>query len=383
MSLEPFEQLELIPSPRKNSAGGLDCRESNYFLAPPKNVLSKMEFLKSLKMEKRRAERTKMPLSLAIFSFREDGNGNIKKITKDFLQYLSKVTRETDIKGYLHDGQIGLLLPDTDQNGLKQCVEKIVTGNGQLPGTIMMGTYPDYIFHKLLSEEDEPDFFPLDLDNEIVSHRFQILLKKMIDIIGALLGIILFSPIMLLLAILVKITSPGPVIFKQVRLGYKGRRFPFYKFRSMYHNINDQIHREYVAKLIQGDLEKINQGKKGDSFFKLKDDPRVTPLGKFIRKTSLDELPQLFNILRGDMSLVGPRPPLPYEVEKYKSWHLRRILDMKPGITGLWQVSGRSKTTFDEMVRLDLRYVQNWSIWLDLKILFKTIREVIFPKGAA
>ncbi len=168
-----------------------------------------------------------------------------------------------------------------------------------------------------------------------------------------------------------------------MRLGLKGRRFPFYKFRSMYTNIDDRIHREYVANLIQGNLEKINKGKRGDSFFKMKDDPRVTPLGKFIRQTSLDELPQLFNVLKGHMSLVGPRPPLPYEVERYKPWHLRRILEMKPGITGLWQVSGRSKTTFDEMVRLDLRYVQNWSIWLDLKILIKTVWEVIHPKGAA
>jgi lipopolysaccharide/colanic/teichoic acid biosynthesis glycosyltransferase len=115
----------------------------------------------------------------------------------------------------------------------------------------------------------------------------------------------------------------------------------------------------------------------------MKDDPRITRVGKIIRKLSIDELPQLFNVLKGEMSLIGPRPPLPYEVEKYQPWHLRRVLEMKPGITGLWQVNGRSRTSFDEMVRLDLRYVQNWSLWLDLKILLKTIKEVIHPHGAA
>ena len=114
----------------------------------------------------------------------------------------------------------------------------------------------------------------------------------------------------------------------------------------------------------------------------MKSDPRVTRVGKIIRKTSIDELPQFFNVLKGEMSLVGPRPPLPYEVEKYEPWHLRRILEAKPGVTGLWQVSGRSRTSFDEMVRLDLRYVQNWSFWFDLKILLKTVRAVIPSKGA-
>lgn len=378
-----FEQLELIPKPKKTLADEHGNEGRNIILSPNKNGLSKIEFLKFLRMEKRRAERTKLPLSLAIFSFNGSENGDLDSISRNFLKYLTKVTRETDIKGYLNEGEVALLLPDTDENGLKQCVEKIINGNGDVPWSISMGTYPDYIFHKLLSEEDNPDFFPLDLDKEINRPWFQFLLKKIMDIIGSLIAIIIFSPLMIILSILIKITSPGPVIFKQMRLGHRGRRFPFYKFRSMYHNIDDRIHREYVAKLIQGDLEKINQGKKGDKFFKLKDDPRVTPLGKFIRQTSLDELPQFFNVLKGEMSLVGPRPPLPYEVEKYKSWHLRRILEMKPGITGFWQVSGRSRTTFDEMVRLDLRYVQNWSLWLDIKILFQTFREIIFPKGAA
>jgi lipopolysaccharide/colanic/teichoic acid biosynthesis glycosyltransferase len=147
-------------------------------------------------------------------------------------------------------------------------------------------------------------------------------------------------------------------------------------------NTDDQIHREYVTNLINGDLEKINQGDKETPLFKMVSDPRVTRVGKIIRKTSIDELPQFFNVLKGEMSLVGPRPPLSYEVQKYEPWHLRRILEVKPGVTGLWQVSGRSTTSFDEMVRLDLRYVHNWSTWVDLKIILKTVKAVLGLKGA-
>jgi exopolysaccharide biosynthesis polyprenyl glycosylphosphotransferase len=214
------------------------------------------------------------------------------------------------------------------------------------------------------------------------SHGFQIALKRGMDIRGSLVGLILFSPLMLVTAIAIKITSPGPIIFKQSRLGMKGARFPFYKFRSMHWNVDDRIHREYVTNLIKGEPEKINQGAEETPLFKMKSDPRVTRFGKIIRKTSIDELPQFFNVLKGEMSLVGPRPPLTYEVEKYEPWHLRRILDVKPGITGLWQVSGRSTISFNEMIRLDLRYAQNWSLWLDLKILLKTVRALIPSRSA-
>ncbi len=187
---------------------------------------------------------------------------------------------------------------------------------------------------------------------------------------------------MLLTALAIKFTSPGPIIFKQIRLGQRGVPFVFYKFRSMLTNTDDRIHREYVTHLIKGNLKEINQGDQETPLYKIKEDPRVTRVGRIIRKTSIDELPQLFNVLKGDMSLVGPRPPLPYEVEKYQSWHLRRILDAKPGITGLWQVEGRSQTSFDDMVRLDLQYIRNWSPWLDFKILLKTVKVVLKSAGA-
>ena len=346
------------------------------------HLLLKSEFLNRLRIEKRRADRSKAYLSLVLFYLQEKEEKGRDTLQK-FIALLHKNTRESDIKGWVEPDVIGLILPDTDENGVKRCVKKIAGSNGDFNYSVTSGTYPDHLFVKLLIEEKGlPDFFPLDLDEAKESRRFQIALKRAVDVLGALVGLILFSPIMLATAITIKMTSPGPIIFKQTRFGKKGVHFQFYKFRSMRWNIDDQIHREYVTNLIKGDLKKINQGDENTPLFKMKSDPRVTRVGKIIRKTSIDELPQFFNVLKGEMSLVGPRPPLPYEVEKYEPWHLRRILEAKPGVTGLWQVSGRSRTSFDEMVRLDLRYVQNWSFWFDLKILLKTVRAVIPSKGA-
>ncbi len=319
-----------------------------------------------------------MPLSLILFYLKE----NREKDDKKFLNLLHQNTRETDIKGWVKENVIGLLLPDTDPAGAKRCAEKIANKNGDGFCTYFIGSYPDHLFEKLLEEADRPDLFPLNLDDSNSSKPWQLRIKRLFDIFGAVIGIIIFSPIMIVTAIAIKLTSPGPIIFKQYRFGMKGVRFPFYKFRSMRINGDDRAHREYVTRLIKGELDKINQGDEEKPLYKMKDDPRITKIGKIIRKTSIDELPQLFNVLKGEMSLVGPRPPIPYEVEKYQPWHLRRILDVKPGITGLWQVDGRSRTSFDEMVRLDLRYARNWSLWLDFKILLKTIKAVLHTSGA-
>jgi lipopolysaccharide/colanic/teichoic acid biosynthesis glycosyltransferase len=190
------------------------------------------------------------------------------------------------------------------------------------------------------------------------------------------------SPLMLITALAVKLTSPGPVIFRQMRIGREGKPFPFYKFRSMRCDSDDTVHREYVKNLIQGRHDEINEGDADDPVYKLRSDSRITAVGRIIRRASIDELPQLFNVLKGEMSLVGPRPPIPYEIENYQPWHMRRLQEVRPGITGLWQVDGRSKTSFDDMVRLDLRYIRNWSLWLDFKILFKTVVVVIRCDGA-
>jgi lipopolysaccharide/colanic/teichoic acid biosynthesis glycosyltransferase len=198
------------------------------------------------------------------------------------------------------------------------------------------------------------------------------------DIFGSLFALIVFFPAFLVIALLVKLTSKGPVLFAQKRVGQFGREFTFFKFRTMHADNDPQIHREYVTKLIAGGGD-IGQG---NGVYKLINDPRVTPLGRFLRKSSLDELPQFVNVLMNDMSLVGPRPPLPYEYERYQTWHKRRVLELKPGLTGLWQIEGRSRATFDEMVRMDIRYANIWSLWLDVKIVMQTPAAMLSGRGA-
>ncbi|MFJ8265531.1 sugar transferase [Peribacillus asahii] len=195
-------------------------------------------------------------------------------------------------------------------------------------------------------------------------------MKRLVDIIGSLLGLILLSPIILIVAILIKIESPkGSVFFKQVRVGKGETTFQMYKFRSMVTDAEDKLK----------DLLELNEV--SGAMFKMKDDPRITRIGKFIRKTSIDELPQLWNVLKGEMSLVGPRPPLPREVEEYSSYDKQRLL-VTPGCTGLWQINGRSNLSFNEMVKLDLKYIANRSIWFDIRIIFKTAFALIISKDA-
>lgn len=177
-------------------------------------------------------------------------------------------------------------------------------------------------------------------------------------------------------------SSKGPVLFRQQRVGQYGRRFTFFKFRSMHTGNDHSIHKEYVTKLIASNVECEPSSGNNHHVYKLTNDTRITPVGKIIRRTSLDELPQLLNVLLGEMSLVGPRPAIPYELAAYQTWHRRRILEAKPGVTGLWQVMGRSRVRFDEMVRMDLRYATLWSPWLDFKILLLTPLAVIKGSGA-
>jgi lipopolysaccharide/colanic/teichoic acid biosynthesis glycosyltransferase len=206
--------------------------------------------------------------------------------------------------------------------------------------------------------------------------RLQKLLKRMIDLSGSISALILLSPVLFIISILIKMTSPGPIFFKQQRVGYRGKLFQFLKFRSMKTDCDCKAHEEYVKKLIQGRHQAINNGSADSPYFKMTNDPRITRLGHFLRKTSLDELPQLWNVIKGEMSLVGPRPPIPYELKEYQSWHRRRITEVKPGITGWWQVNGRNRIGFDEMVRLDIYYAENWSLLLDLKIILRTFKAV-------
>jgi exopolysaccharide biosynthesis polyprenyl glycosylphosphotransferase len=324
-----------------------------------------------------------------LIHFHEDEGAelhNLRKHTRKpqaVLSCIEKGLRATDIIGYLGHDVIGILLPDTDETGGRKLVEKLVNGKKDLPFAILRGTYPDELFSHLngerLATEDLSILFLEDFSN----HRtYQYVLKRAMDILGAVVGLLLLSPVMVMTALAVKATSAGPIIFKQTRLGKKGKPFVFYKFRSMNVKSDDKIHREYVTSLITKQSPVTNHGSAESPLFKIRSDPRITPVGHFIRKTSIDELPQLFNVLKGDMSLVGPRPPLAYETENYQSWHLRRILEAKPGITGLWQVSGRSRLSFDAMVRLDLTYARTWSLTMDMKIILKTFGVVIRGTGA-
>ncbi len=210
---------------------------------------------------------------------------------------------------------------------------------------------------------------------------WQRLVKRGFDTIAVSLGLILLSPLLLLLAILIKLDSPGPVLYKQQRVGENGRLFMMFKFRSMHTNANPNLHKAYVTQLIKQNFGLEQTNGNDQHSLKLENDPRITRVGRFIRKASLDELPQLFNILRGEMSLVGPRPPIPYEVDLYQDWHKRRF-EAIPGMTGVWQVRGRNRVSFDEMVRMDIEYIEHQSLWLDLKILLLTPLAVISGQGA-
>jgi lipopolysaccharide/colanic/teichoic acid biosynthesis glycosyltransferase len=212
---------------------------------------------------------------------------------------------------------------------------------------------------------DEPDWLP----DPPVTFRF---LKRTFDISFSLFALILFAPLLLIIAFLIKSTSKGPVLFRETRLGYHGDPFLVLKFRSMYDRSDRLVSDEYVGSLLGGAYGELGE----QPAFKVTNDPRLTPVGRFLRKTSLDELPQLLNVLQGHMSLVGPRPPILYEYEAYQEWHKQR-LSCKPGITGLWQIQGKSSTTFDDLINLDLYYIKHQSLWLDIKILLRTPSAVL------
>jgi exopolysaccharide biosynthesis polyprenyl glycosylphosphotransferase len=236
-----------------------------------------------------------------------------------------------------------------------------------IPSSISMDLYDLRI-----AKVRQTDFsgFPLLEFETFAAKEWQLFAKRVIDILLALFMLIVFSPLMLLLALAIKLTSRGPVFFNQQRCGLKGRTFVLYKFRSMF----------VGAELKRRELEKNNE--MDGPVFKIKHDPRITPLGRIMRKFSLDELPQFFNVLKGDMSFVGPRPPLAIEVDLYKIWQRRR-LSLKPGLTCIWQVSGRNKIGFEKWMEMDLEYIDKWSLWLDFKIMVKTVFVVIFGYGAS
>ncbi len=347
--------------------------------AHPDGLLSRAAFLRMVQREKRRTERSHSALSLAVLDIDADCQDTLDVV----VERVTTMARETDYVAAMDDARIAVLLPDTGEAGLRSFFDKVVLAR-QVQSTAVAGaTYPGADFDRLVTERLGTPRSRHAVDGgtpvPIPAHAYP--LKRALDVVGALFALVLLSPLMLLVALAVKLSSPGPVIFRQTRVGQGGAPFTFYKFRSMRTDMDDRVHREFVAKLIDGKQASSNAAGAGGDF-KIKADPRVTPIGRFIRKTSIDELPQFFNVLKGDMSLVGPRPPVTYEAEKYKSWHRRRVLDLKPGLTGIWQIEGRSRVSFDDMVRMDLRYLRHCSLRFDLSVLVRTVLVVLTCEGA-
>jgi lipopolysaccharide/colanic/teichoic acid biosynthesis glycosyltransferase len=360
--------------------------------AADREVLTEEGFLKALVLERKRSERSKNPFLLMLLETGQPSGPDIERNPLDrVISALLPTTRETDVVGWYQRGTVvgviftGLSADDksatlsTLLNKVNTALRSELTFDQFSQISISFHFFPDNWSGDGPNGTNDPALYP-DCFTP-VNGRVGILgIKRAMDIVVSLLMILVCLPWFLVIAAAIRATSKGPIFFRQKRVGQYGRNFTFLKFRSMYVNNDHSAHREYVSRLIAGNAERVAVNGKQDGVYKLANDKRITPLGGILRKTSLDELPQLLNVLCGDMSLVGPRPPIPYELAAYQTWHRRRLLQVKPGITGLWQVTGRSRVSFDDMVRLDLQYATTWSPWLDLKILLQTPAAVV--KGA-
>lgn len=337
-------------------------------------------------VERKRSERSRKHFLLMLIDISRITTNKEDTFLRKISDILISSTRDIDIKGwYKHNKMLGIIFTEGQNGCWKTLLNKIKTNISEM----LQPEMADLIEISWIDFPEEEDNQMHELGNSIVdlyrskdletaSYKMGVFAKRSVDLIGSIFGILLFSPFFMVISILIKITSEGPVFFKQQRAGKGGKTFSFLKFRTMYVNNDATIHKEFVSDFIKGKIKETADGQK--TVFKIKNDPRVTSIGRILRKTSLDEIPQFFNVLLGDMSLVGPRPSIPYEVEQYDLWHRRRVLEVKPGITGLWQVEGRSSSTFDNMVRLDLQYIRKWSFLLDIKLLIKTPFTLV--KGA-
>jgi lipopolysaccharide/colanic/teichoic acid biosynthesis glycosyltransferase len=359
----------------------------------PKLILSEEAFRGMISVERKRSERSQRPFVLLLIESGRSQSGDKQgRVLLEMLSALQGATRETDVTGwYSTNAVVGVMFTEIvlDNNAVLSTIlsrigavlrDKLDTDQFSRV-KFSFHVFPDDWDSQDAERPSNPTLYP-DLEKRQQSNRLGRATKRLIDVVGSLGLLMLLSPIFLLIAIAVKLSSRGPILFRQQRIGEHGTPFTFFKFRSMFVNNDASQHKEYVQNLIAGRADKQRTEGASEGVFKLTNDPRITPVGNFLRRTSLDELPQFYNVLRGDMSLVGPRPPVAYEVEAYATWHRRRLLEAKPGITGLWQVQGRSRVGFDDMVRLDLRYARNCSPWLDLKILMRTPKAVIAGNGA-
>jgi lipopolysaccharide/colanic/teichoic acid biosynthesis glycosyltransferase len=355
---------------------------------PKRSAVSESEFLRFLCLERKRSERSGKPFLVMLV---EGGNlfaaGGRDSVPACLAEALLSSTRDTDLVGWYKAGAIMAVLfaeiadePSVAMNVLLAkftgLVGEMIPAEQESHVKISIHIFPEPSNGESARKADLT-FYP-DVTRTVQSDATSSWLKRAIDLVASAIALVLLSPVLLLVAVAIKLTSKGPVLIRQTRVGQYGRNFTLLKFRSMYADCDHNIHKEYVTRFIAGAADVIHTDGNGKGVYKLTKDPRVTPFGQILRKTSLDEVPQFFNVLRGEMSLVGPRPAMPYEVDRYETWHRRRMLAAKPGITGLWQVHGRSSTSFDEMVRLDLKYVETASLALDLKIMLQTPRAVFF-----
>lgn len=355
-------------------------------------LLDEAIFRETLVRERKRSERSGQRMALFLIKAQNELDKNTSNCLAAVAGALSFVKTDIDRLGWFETGRtVGLLVPEVGSTDSTDICDRLHAAfNSALSRqcdrdpprglALEMRVYPN----QEQADDDvaalmDPFLYPELSGNRNVESSFHIL-KRGMDIVLSCLLLLLLSPLIVIVAALVKCSSRGPIFFRQVRVGHMLKPFTIYKFRTMYATADHRAHHEYVSWFITSSHK--SQDQRRDTVFKLTEDKRITRVGHVLRRTSLDELPQLWNVLRGNMSLVGPRPALPYEVRQYQPWHRYRVLEAKPGITGLWQVVGRSRTTFDEMVRLDLRYARNMSLWSDIKILLATPAAVITGKGA-
>lgn len=385
--LAPRTNEELIKAAGPKYGHGFGQGSADIKTILPENIFHSM-----LTLERRRAERSRTPFVLMLLDAHLE-NGSAAITLKQATEVILASKRETDLVGWYKESAIlGVIFTEVSMEGERPITDtlqtKIETALAKHLGSekaakigISLHIFPESGDRNHPGWVADSKLYP-DLNQRIERKRLSLIIKRVMDILGSTFLLVVLSPLFAVVAALIKLTSKGPVIFEQKRVGRLGVRFTCLKFRTM-DTVNDaKIHEDYVRQFIAGNEECSVRNESLQAVYKITNDPRVTRIGRFLRKTSLDELPQFWNVLRGEMSLVGPRPPVPYEFEMYDVWHRRRVLEIKPGITGLWQISGRSRTRFDDMVRLDVRYCQTWSLWLDLKILMCTPPAVFRGDGA-
>lgn len=382
--------------PNSGNGSGLDSLPSKVTSAREREVLQEELFKRMIAVERKRTERSAKPFLLMLLEtgeYQAEEKSGI--VLAKVISALLTATRETDVIGWHKNHScVGVMFTQLVILDQKSLLSAMLSRVGSILRdslsfdqfnqiNISFHFFPDKWDQDIWQRPSNPTLYP-DLPRGDKLGKLFSVTKRVMDISGSLLLLTIFSPLLLIVAVTVKVSSRGPILYRQQRVGQYGKPFTFLKFRSMYTDNDATVHKDYVMQLIAGRAERhpANGNGDGTGVYKLTNDKRITSVGAFLRRTSLDELPQLLNVLTGEMSLVGPRPAIPYEVAAYQTWHRRRILEVKPGITGLWQVNGRGRVEFDDMVRLDLRYARDWSPWLDLKILLRTPRAVILGAGA-